>query len=385
MATYNFVGQLNSNEIFGAIYNMIISQQVFADNIKGTYDTLVNKFRTDGTLYGDTKLFYSTDVLKSHKWGADAEAANLLALDRPEDPECQAVTIDQFRQIRLTVDNYLSKRAFSTEGAFSQFNSVMLGWIADTKKIYDSTLMNSFIGTTESNANRAVVEVGVNAATTGLTGEEKNRVEAQTIAQALADLVIDMKDISRDFTDTKNLRSYDESDLMVIWNSKYVNKLTKLDLPTIFHKDGLFTDMSNVLPARYFGHVKATAVAKTDNNGTYRSLIEADYTTATSVGAMTADNTTHVFPGDLIPSGTVKYNEDNNTLAAGILANEAYEVADDVICKIVHKDAVPFMSAFETSTSFFNPRSLTENHYLTFGYSTPVYLYDKPFITVEAD
>lgn len=53
MATYtNFTGQLNPNEIFGALYNMIISQQVFSDNIKGTYSELVDKARVDGTLYG---------------------------------------------------------------------------------------------------------------------------------------------------------------------------------------------------------------------------------------------------------------------------------------------------------------------------------------------
>ena len=47
---------LNTNEIFNALYNMIISQQVFADNIKGAKSTLVDMARVDGTLYGDTKL-----------------------------------------------------------------------------------------------------------------------------------------------------------------------------------------------------------------------------------------------------------------------------------------------------------------------------------------
>lgn len=108
MAT--FTGQLRSNEIFAALYNMIISQQVFADNLADNY-TLVDKARVDGGLYGDTKLYYSTDVLKSAPWGNDAEATNLLALHRPEAPECQAIVLDQFRQICLTVDNYLSKRA----------------------------------------------------------------------------------------------------------------------------------------------------------------------------------------------------------------------------------------------------------------------------------
>lgn len=53
MATYtNFTGQLASNEIFSALYNAIISQQTFADNIKGTYSELADKARVDGTLYG---------------------------------------------------------------------------------------------------------------------------------------------------------------------------------------------------------------------------------------------------------------------------------------------------------------------------------------------
>ena len=107
MATFN--GTLRSNEIFSALYNMIISQEVFADNIKGS--DLVDQARVDGGLYGDTKLYYSTDALASAAWGNDAEAANLLDIARPEAPKCQAIVLDVFRQISLTVDNYLSKRA----------------------------------------------------------------------------------------------------------------------------------------------------------------------------------------------------------------------------------------------------------------------------------
>ncbi len=38
----NFTGTLKANENFASIYNMIISQQVFADNIKGAFGSLVN-------------------------------------------------------------------------------------------------------------------------------------------------------------------------------------------------------------------------------------------------------------------------------------------------------------------------------------------------------
>ena len=357
----NFNGQLRSNEIFSALYNMIISQQVFADNIKGTKATLVDKAREDGSLYGDTKLYYATDVLKSAPWGKDAEATNLLALHRPAAPECQAIHLDQFRQISLTVDNYLSKRAWGTEGAFSSFNSVMLGWVKDTKKVYDTTTYNAFIGTAQSSVGKQTYEIAVSDLVGDATGEEAARLEGMAIAEGLANLFVEMSDVNRDFNDYGNLRSYDMSDIKVIWNSKMVNKIKKVDLPTIFHKEGLVEKFEEyVLPERYFGRVNSAGGTATSSNSTVRSLIEKDY------------GSVHVFPGDLIPNG------------ATYQANETYTVDADVICKVVVK-LPPYMSAFEVGTSFFNPKSLTENHYLTFGHNTLEYLKNYPMITVHKD
>ena len=359
----NFNGQLRSNEIFSALYNMIISQQVFADNIKGTKATLVDKAREDGSLYGDTKLYYATDVLKSAPWGKDAEATNLLALHRPAAPECQAIHLDQFRQISLTVDNYLSKRAWGTEGAFSSFNSVMLGWVKDTKKVYDTTTYNAFIGTAQSSVGKQTYNITVSDLVTGgdVKGEEAARLEGMAIAEGLANLFVEMSDVNRDFNDYGNLRSYDMSDIKVIWNSKIVNKINKVDLPTIFHKEGLVEKFEEyVLPERYFGTVNKTGGKASDSNTTVRSLIEKDY------------GSVHVFPGDLIPNG-VSYQ-----------ANETYSVDTDIVCKVVVK-LPPYMSAFEVGTSFFNPKSLTENHYLTFGHNTLEYLKNYPMITVYKD
>lgn len=344
---------LNPNEIFASIANMIISQEVFADNL-GKHQALVDKARVDGGLYGDKKLYYATDVLKSHPWGADetTEAANLLALDRPDDPEVQDITLDVFRQIRLTVDNYLSKRAWSNEGAFSSFNSVMLGWMRETKRVYDGTLYNVFIGTTKS--AKAAQNIDIT-----LTGTN----DAQVIAEALANLLVAMGDYSRDFNDYEFLRSYAESDIKFIWNSKYVNEIKKIDLPTIFHKDGLVDKFEEeVLPARYFGTVNSAEVATSGNTGQYRSVLEKDY--------IVSGKPVHVFPGDYIPASV--------TIAKG----EGYLEDANVICKVLVK-LPPYMSAFEVGTSFFNPRSLTENHYLTFGHNTLEYLKNYPFITVK--
>lgn len=372
----NFNGQLRSNEIFSALYNMIISQEVFADNL-GKNQTLVDQARVDGGLYGDTKLYYSTDVLKSAPWGNDAEATNLLALHRPEAPECQAIHLDIFRQICLTVDNYLSKRAWADEGAFSSFNGVMLGWMKDTKKVYDGTLYNVFIGTTSSNVGKQTVSVDVTTAVGSATGEEANRLEAEAIAQGLADLLVEMGDYSRDFNDYANLRSYADEAIKVIWNSKFVNKIKKIDLPTIFHKEGLVDKFeADVLPARYFGRdiaesdigsgkVIGADGAYDSTKGTLRAKKEFDY------------NDVHYFPGDaLATSGTYV------AVVGGLSASDVYLEQDDIIAKVVVK-LPPYMSAFEVGTSFFNPKSLTENHYLTFGHNTIEYLKNYPFITIK--
>lgn len=370
-----FTGTLNQNEIFGALYNMIISQQVFADNIYDTKSTLADMSRVDGTLYGDTKLYYSTDVLKSFEWTNDAEAQNLLKLHRPEAPEVQAITIDKFRMIPITVDNYLTKRAFSTEGAFSAFNNQMLGWMRDTKKVYDSTLFNSFVGTHSTNTGKQDVSIALSTEPTDATQvniEAYNRIVAQTIAQAMADLLVDIEDVSRDYNDYGNLRSYNPNDLVFVWNSAWVNKIKKLDLPMIFNKDGLLDKFAqHTLPARYFGNVNTSGGTTGATNTTIRSLIEKDYNSV-EPSASGYDAAKHIFPGDLLP---------NNTAYE---ANETYTEDGNIIFKVYHKNSIPFMTAFETGTEFFNPRSLTSTHYLIWGYNTLESLKNYPFITAKA-
>lgn len=377
----NFNGQLKSNEIFGALYNMIISQQVFADNIYDTKSTLADLSRVDGTLYGDTKLYYSTDVLKSFEWTNDAEAQNLLKLHRPEAPECQAVTIDKFRMIPLTVDNYLSKRAWSTEGAFSQFNSQMLGWMRDTKRVYDATLFNSFVGTNVAGLDDGGKGAGQNV-TISLPAEPDgvddynteayNRLVAQIVAQKMADLIVDLEDVSRDFNDYGNLRSYSADDFRFVWNAEWVNKIKKLDVPTIFNKEGLIDKFAeHTLPARYFGNVNTSGGTTGGSNLTIRSLIEKDYNTV-EPDQVGYDAAKHIFPGDLLPANTA-YE-----------ANETYSEDGTIVFKIYHKDSIPFMTAFETGTEFFNPRSLTQTHYLIWGYNDLEHLKNYPFITAKA-
>lgn len=338
----DFNGQLKTNEIFSALYNMIISQEVFADNIQG--DDLVDRARNEGTLYGDTKLFYATDALKSVDW--DASDNNVLATHRPPAPKCQAITLDKFRQIALTVDNYLSKRAWSDEYAFGSFNSVMLGWMSDTKKIYDGSTYDAFIGTHTTKTGKQYQTITATDAADG-----------KKIAEKLANIVTDMtKRFTRDYNEYSQIRRYSNSQLIFIFNSSYINRITNVDLPVIFDNAGLKSTFSKtVLAPEYFGDINTSA--KVADGKLTRSLIEQEI------------NDVHYFAGDLIASGA--------TAPAGT----SYQVNDSYICKIYVK-LPPYMSAFEVGTSFFNAKSLTENHYLTFGHNTLEALKAYPCVTL---
>lgn len=369
---------------------MILSQKVWAPEISKV-STLAEKARVDGGQYGDTKLYYASDALKSTPWGGDSEAANLLTLHRPSAPACQAIVINKFRMIALTVDNYLTKRAWGTEGAFSAFNNAMVAWMSTTKDVYDETLINAFYGTEKGTGTKQNQSVTINLDS---TLEGSARVEAQTIAEKVANIITDLtKDIRRDYNDNGFLRRYPKERLQIIWNAKFVNKILKIDLPTIYHKD-IMEDFKDILPEKYFGTtITASNVATYSDstpaagkpidsdtyaytpgvgnaNGTIRALVEMEVTVS--------ENTYHMFPGEELPAGAVIY-----TSASSNLYGQIYIEDPNIICKITVEGSVPFMSSFRTQTDFFNPRSLTETHFLIWSHNTLEHLKNYPFITLS--
>lgn len=248
----------------------------------------------------------------------------------------------------------------------------------ETKRVYDGTLYNVYIGTTVSPKAAQNIEFDLRGARASASTElEADKLEALELAKDMADLIVEMGDYSRAFNDNEFLRSYAKDGIKVVWNAKYVNLVRKVDLPTIFHKEGLVDKFDeDIMPARYFGRavtsddIGAGKIIGADGaydatKGTLRAKAEFDY------------NDVHYFPGDaLATSGTYV------AVVGGLEASDVYVEEADVICKVVVK-LPPYMSAFEVGTSFFNPRSLTENHYLTFGHNTLEYLKNYPFITVK--
>ncbi|MBQ0097976.1 MAG: hypothetical protein KBS62_03445 [Oscillospiraceae bacterium] len=360
-------GSLKTNEIFTSIYNMIISQQVYADNIGRTFTSLVDRARVDGTLFGDTYLKYATNALETYAFSPDtSDQLNVLSTNRPADPHVQAITLDVFRQIPITIDNYFSKRAFSTETAFADFNSVCLQWLRDTKRIYDATTYNAYIGTVataEGSQSQEIDLTGITASATTTDDEAYERLVAERIAEGLSNIITEMKDIGTGYNDLGYYRAYDPSDLVIVWNAEWVHKLRKVGLPTIFNKDGLLEIKDeNVLPAKYFGTVNAGTTTSAGD----RALRE-----------MKISNK-HYWAGEVVATGSTV------TAKSTYSPTPAVDEDGSIICKIMHKNSVPYMSGFETETTFINGKNLSENHYLTFGHNTLQYLYNCPMVTVTA-
>ena len=205
------------------------------------------------------------------------------------------------------------------------------------------------------------------------------------IAQYISDLMVKLKDYSRDNNDYNFMRAYTDDEIMVIWNSDFINKTTKLDGPTIFHKDGLIEKFGeNTLPGRNFSEPITAANAggvaglKVVGNAvtietSYAGQPIITYDEGDFVDASQGNAMVHLFAGEELPKG------------ATFNLGEAGFKDEDVICKFITNDTIKYMAAFETATDFWNPQSLTTSQMLIWGFSEPARLYGQPCITVHAD
>lgn len=350
---------LNANVMYSVLTNTIISVEAFADPIKGK--TLVDMFRVDGGMLGDQKWYVSTDALHSKEF-TNAGASNLLTPHYNENVREQVITLDRFRQIAVTTDEYQSKQAWMEDGAFSKFNTIMVSWLSQSKKVIDDTRFKAYVGTTVSNIGNQVKTITVGAEPTDSSyaeSEAYSRHVAQSITTALADLFVDIEDYSRAYNDYGFLRAYDPSDLIIIWNAEYANEIRYLDLPTIFHQDSATPVKFDQykMPARFFGELSDA----TSSVAGARALNEME------IGGK------EYYAGDVVDTGSA------------VSAKSTYTVDPTILCKICSKKSVPVMSGFSTSTAFFNPEKLRTTNYLTWGENTLDYIKEFPFITVKVN
>ena len=387
-------GHLNVNHIQSALFNMIIAQDIIGGSIHANYN-IVDKAKEQAGLYGDTVLKIDTPVLTPVDWSQDsADAVNLLALDRPGAPKTQDITIDVFKQVRLTKDDYLSKQAFGTEGAFAAYQSVLDSRLSKSKETYLNKTYNVFIGTVTG------AETGTNSFagnTVSIDVDANSQTVGQNVAYGLTMLVDDMKDYNTKYTANGFERAFSDADIHIVWNNKYINAVRKLDTPVLYNP-GVVNEVfkGDVLPSKYFGTVitadnVASFSASTPTTGKPINSSTGAYTPGTNnangtIRAAkdlykpfgTAGATVYIPAGAEIPA--------SKTIGASstdFLYGEVYIEQADVICKVFTK-LPPVLEAFSVGTNFFNAKNLSTNMYLTFGHNTLVPLDSEAIVTVKA-
>lgn len=358
---------LNTNELYESLANMIINQEVFSNNIGNVNNSLLNAAMEDVGQYGDTVLKYFTDILQTNDLDMNKlleESASLLSTDVGPDPFCESFTIDKLKQIRLSTLPFLSKRAFATEGAYSQFNDVMKQSIIDTKNVSLNAEYNAFIGTAGTGLHP---DTGNAYGKKVLCSLSPDTPHALSIAKKIADIITELTEPSRDWNDLGFMRSYKKEDIIIVWNSTFLNSITKEDLPIIFHNN-VFDDLTKfVLPGKYFGDVDDASGFTTDATST-RALIEKTF-----VSKDNPQKKFHLLAGDLLPEANINYD-----------GNDVYTKNDLYVCKIFIK-LPPVYTSLGEMGSFYNPRSLSTNYYYTYAYSTFKTLLGYPCITVYTD
>lgn len=357
---------LNANEVYSSLSNMIISQTVWADNIKRP-GKLIDRFRKEGSMYGDTKLFYAVDSLGVHIWPDTNRktTSSLLSKDYAPDPNVESIKIDQFRQIRLTTESVLSRRAWMSEGVFGDFQSVLIGMMTEAKQAYEDTLFDAFVGTVPGVSVTGNTVTLLSGAADGIDIEAEMRVNAARISEVLENLMDDLEEYSKSYNALGYLRSYSPSDFVVVFNNKYKNLVKYGALPTIFNEAGIKSVFETAkLNHKFIGTISS---ATTSVAGA-RKL---------QPGWLSISGTpTYFRAGDVVPTGTT-------VPANSTYINTTFKATGDVICKLVHKDAIEYDSAFTTQTEFWNARDLDTNHYVTFGHNTLKALQSKPIIEIK--
>ena len=381
MAKFN--GTLGQNKVLfsqitGALYNMIINQQVETRTIGKGMASLIDEATRDVGLYGDRILKYFTDMLRVYDYEPDGtDQLNVLKTYRPAPPICQQMVVDTAKFIPLTLDDYLTKQGFADKATFGSFNSVMENWLKNTKKVYLAKEYNVFVGTTIATGGAQSVEVSLTnleGLNTEVEKEAASRRNAQKIAEVVANTMVAMtEDASRDFNDLGIEACYDKEDLLMVWNAEALNKITLVDLPTMYNDNevlGALKQNIRRLPAKYFGEVMAAGGAtEVRSNGAQRFLHQ------TVVGGKVYQ------AGDIIPTGTLLKNAQGQIQ----IPNYTAESNPRYICKIIHKDAAPVLAGFETTTEFWNPSNLSRNDYLHFLYNSFDRFTGYPWVSVWYD
>ena len=365
-----FNGQLNTGIVYNSMYNAIIAIYQIKQHFTDSY-SLVDRFRKEGSEYGDQLVYMTLDSIPVHDWTNDNEAANLLALDRNKKQHEEKITLDVFKQIRLTTDAYMqTKQLWTSENGFSRFASLLLQTMENAKKVYEIKTFDVFIGTTlatdPKNTQNLSWDLSEGGPDKSTDPEGAARWYGMTLAENLSNLMYNLRDVRRTWNDIEYEASYDMDEFQLVLPASVANKFKYVSMPTIFDNGPLKALFENayILPDDYFGKVVKVTGTEIKANGTTHRFLHSQFL-----------NNTFYNAGDLIPKDTV-------IASTTAIVVPAY-AADSYLLKLIHKEDCPYMSAYNVRSQFYNARSHTTNNYLTFAHNTLEHIGIFPLIAVH--
>lgn len=366
-----FTGNLNSNEIYNALFNLrILFQKLAPQTVKR--DEIVSLLDKATGMYGDTGVVQGMDIQGTYDFGMDAEAPKLLSINRNKTQKVESYVINKWRQTDVTNDAYISKRAFLDEGTFAIFNGYIVGTLSKAMDAFESGFVKTSVGTYVSPISACNVTVTLPAAD---DTEATERIRASKIKKAILDLKADMQDNQRKYNGYNFYARYDWNDFTPVFSTNYMNEINALALPTVFNPEYIKTaSEGRQWTPKWFGTVLTSGGTAGASNTTVYSLVEINSDGTDNfplTDSQLSAGTYRIFPGDLLP----------NNFAYE--ANAAYTVDDKVIAKIFAPEYVYYMTGYEQGESFYNPRSATTNHYLRKGFSDVQVSKFRPFITIK--
>ena len=362
-----FNGQLNTGIVYNSMYNAIIAIYQIKQHFTDSY-SLVDRFRKEGSEYGDQLVYLTVDSIPVHDWTNDGEAANLLSLDRNKKQHEEKITLNIFKQIRLTTDAYMqTKQLWTSENGFSRFASLLLQTMENAKKVYEIKTFDVFAGTVKAtgSAQNLSWDLKTDGPSSSNDPEGAARWYGMKLAENLSNLMYDLRDVRRDWNDIGYEASYDIDEFQLLLPASVANKFKYNSLPTIFDNGPLkelFND-AYILPDIYFGRVVTVTGTQIKADGQTHRFLHSQFLGDTFYNA-----------GDLIPKDTV-------IASTTAIVVPAY-AEDSILLKLIHKEDCPYMSAYNVRSQFYNARSHTTNNYLTFAHNTLEHIGIFPLIEV---
>jgi len=434
-------GTFTKNFLFAGTINLLRNVLVYANNVKQTGMDIASRYRVDFGTDPKQIIRYSTDALQTNPFaGGDSilalndysgqdllqnESNMLLKNYFPVDPDNQAIEGGVKRIIVLSVERFISGRAFETPYVQNDFWSIMLGWTQGTKQVADETNFRAWLFTKEADVTYEVDLYDASSATSIADVEKANRLNAQKLSAFMTSLATNIRDYTRALNGFGNLRNYEMGEFDVYGKPETMNKILGIDLPSLFHIDRVKNPfVFEEQHARFFGSPNAAATTGDSTVtfdavrgkptvtavGTVRSFIDqwlpSDETVVsgqryrgnTRLNTSVTPNVVEhfYFAGDPIADTDTAPAASTNP-QTGVVQYYSYTTEDNfdvngnpsggaVVDRIrfVHKEAPVLISGWQRADAFYNNRSGVTNNYTVYEFYFDKFL-EYPIFDIKAN